>query len=561
MTTWTRALCTLALVFVFLLLNRAAYKGYFQDDEFDNINWAPRTPASTYLEGVLTPRFFANNFRPAGHFYFFAAARLFDLDFPKYVAALQLLHLFNVWLIWMLARKFEAPPVAGLLACIFFALHMALFEAFWKPMYVFDVLCGTFCLLAVLLWAYHRWVLSFIAFWLGYKSKELAVMLPVVLVCYEYWLGKRRWRYLIPFFAVSLSFGLQGLILNPNQNNDYSFRFSVDAFRKTTSYYAGRIFLVPYLGFLAPLALLTGRNRRTWLGLAMCGIFFLPLLFLPGRLFSAYCYLPFAGLALALSGIAESKGWVPVLVFLLLFAPLDLRELRARRRATLALDDDIRGWVQPVREFAGRKPAVNGVVYSGQIPGFASWGVEGAISYLFRDDRLRVVNGSDPQAREFLKLPRVAFIVWNPGIHRSMIAVHTPDTPDVAYFDFDRNAPIWQLEKGWFGLEGGFRWTADIAEARLSRPEDARVFEMRVLAGPDRFAGRPATFRVSLNGEELEPRVLTKAGWQNVSWDLPAGRAGTVQVRLQTDPLYQSGGDGRKLGIAVGALGFVSGSR
>ena len=63
------------------------------------------------------------------------------------------------------------------LATFFFAFHMALFDALWKPMYVFDLLCATFCLAAMLLWTGGRWVLSFACFWLAYKSKELAVML------------------------------------------------------------------------------------------------------------------------------------------------------------------------------------------------------------------------------------------------------------------------------------------------------------------------------------------------------------------------------------------------
>jgi hypothetical protein len=556
MTMRAGALCMLALTALFLLLNRPAYKGYFQDDELDTLSWAPRAPAGSFVQGVLTPQFFPNNFRPVGHFFFWAAGRLFGLDFPKYVAALQFLHLLNVWLLWMVARRLGSPPVPALLACVFFALHMALFDAFWKPMYVFDVLCGTFCLLVLLFWTQRRWVLSFAAFWLAYKAKELAVMLPAVLLCYEYWLGKRQWRYLIPFFAASLSFGLQGLMLNPNKDNDYTFRFTFEALRRTAVYYSGRVFLAPYLGFLAPLAAFTGRNRRTWFGLAMAAILLAPMLFLPGRMFSPYCYVPFTGLALALAGVAESVGPVPVLVFLLLFAPLDLREMRSRRNATLALDDRIRGWVAPVRDLARTSPQLDGVVYSGDLPGFAHWGVEGAIHYLFQDGHLNVAYGGDPAAKEILQLPRVAYIAWNPGVRRSIVSVHTPGTPDEPYIDFDRTAPVWQLEQGWFDLEGGFRWTAPIATARLHPPAGAHRFTMRVLVGPDRLsAAGPVTLRLRLNDRELQPRTLTTAGWQELSWDLAPDDAGRVQMTLQSDPPYQPA-EGRMLGIAVGAFGF-----
>ena len=39
----------------------------------------------------------------------------------------------------------------------------------------------------------------------------------------------------------------------------------------------------------------------------MTALFFL--LLPAGRMFSAYCYLPFAGLAIALTGVAEASLW------------------------------------------------------------------------------------------------------------------------------------------------------------------------------------------------------------------------------------------------------------
>ncbi|HWD00114.1 MAG TPA: hypothetical protein VG456_25320, partial [Candidatus Sulfopaludibacter sp.] len=509
-----------------------------------------------FLEGVLTPRFLSNNFRPVGHFFFFAAGRLFGLSFPKYVAALQLLHLVNVWLLWMLARRMGAPPFAALAACIFFGLHMALFDAFWKPMYVFDVLCGTFSLLALLFWAQRRWLLSFAAFWLAYKSKEVAVMLPAVLFCYEYWLGKRQWKPLIPFFAASFSFGLQGLLLNPNRDNNYTFRFTFAALRQTSVYYAGRVFLLPYLGFLAPVAAFTTKNRRTWFGLAMAAILFFPMLFLPGRLFSPYCYAPFTGLALAFSGVAEAVGPIPTSIFLLLFMPLNFHEMRVRRNDTLALASKVRGWVAPVSELARTSPSLDGVVYGGEIPGFAPWGMEGAIHLLLRQD-LKVVSADDPAAQAVLQLPRIAYIAWNPGVNRSIISLHEPGTPDVAWLDFNQSTPIWQLEEGWFGLEGGFRWTAPVATARLTRPAGVQRFTLRVLVGPARLrAAGPVTLRVSLNDRVLEPRTFNSPGWQDATWDLPPQDAGPVQMRIQCDPPFRPSAEPRTLGIAVGAFGF-----
>src|SRR6476646_2075388 len=211
---------------VFLAPNYRAYRGYFQDDEIDNLSWTPYLSPLDFLKGAATPRFQPHNFRPVGHYYFHAVEEIAGLNFPVYVAVLQAIHLINVWLVWLVARRLGAPPFAAAAACLFFGLHMALFDDFWKPMYIFDVLCAAFCLLSVWCYASERWLLSFAAFWLAYKSKELAVMLPAVLLGYEMWFGKRRWKPLAPFFLVSLSFGVQGILRNPNRDNDYTFRFT-----------------------------------------------------------------------------------------------------------------------------------------------------------------------------------------------------------------------------------------------------------------------------------------------------------------------------------------------
>src|ERR1017187_10199359 len=302
-----------AFVALFLTVNRDAYRGYFQDDEIDNLSWAPYLGPLEFLKGAASPRFQANNFRPVGHYYFHAVEEIAGLDFPAFVAVLHAFHLLNVWLLWLVARRLGASPFAAAGACLFFGLHMALFDNFWKPMYVFDVLCATFCLLSLWCYASERWVLSFAAFWLAYKSKELAVMLPAVLLAFEICFGQLRWQPLVPFFLTSLSFGVQGILGNPNQDNDYTFRFTAAALARTSVFYAGRVFLIPYLGFVVPLFALLARNhmssaRRTWFGLAAMGLFFSPLLFLPGRMFSAYCYLPFAGLGIAMTGLAGAGG-------------------------------------------------------------------------------------------------------------------------------------------------------------------------------------------------------------------------------------------------------------
>jgi hypothetical protein len=407
----------LAFAALFLLANAGAYRGYFQDDEIDNLSWTPYLGPADFLKGAVTPVFQANNFRPVGHYYFHAVEEVAGLNFPAYVAVLHALHLLNVWLLWLVMRRLGAAPFAAAAACLFFGLHMALFDNVWKPMYVFDVLCATFCLLSLWAWSAERWVVSFVAFWLAYKSKELAVMLPVVLLAYEVWFGQRRWKILAPFFLTSLSFGVQGILGNPNKDNDYTFRFTWQALAKTSGFYAGRIFLLPYAGFAVPLLAWLARNRRTWFGLTAMALFLFPILFLPGRIFSAYCYLPFAALAIALSGVTPAA----LVVFLALWLPIDLRELRVQRRETMTNAAEVRAWMNGVRAFAASKQKVDGFVYSGTPGGFHSWGVEGALKYFYeRNDLVVKPFGQTVPGR-------VALIAWDSWRKRLDIVVGTTE--------------------------------------------------------------------------------------------------------------------------------------
>src|SRR4029453_15619218 len=134
----------LAMAALFLIANRDAYKGYFQDDELNNLSWTRELPTLQYAKAVLTPQFFPNNFRPVGHYYFREMSLRYGLDFPKYLPILHLTHILHVWLGWMLAPRPGPPPLASSLGQIFFAFNMAVFDIYWKPAYVFDLFCATF---------------------------------------------------------------------------------------------------------------------------------------------------------------------------------------------------------------------------------------------------------------------------------------------------------------------------------------------------------------------------------------------------------------------------------
>ena len=547
----------LALAALFLVVNHAAYKGYFTDDDFDHLSWTRHAPLFGFVKGLLTPAYQSDNFRPLGHLFYHVEWLLFGFDFRKYLAALHVVHLLNVWLVWLVARRLGAKPFAAAAGCLLFAMHIGYFEAVWKPAYIFDVLCTTFCLLSLLCYVRGRWILSFLSFWLAYKAKELAVMLPFVLACYELWYGKKQWKPLIPFFVASAWFALQALVLTPNTGDDnpYTFHFTMEALVLTSVFYAGRIFLVPYLGFAVPVAARFSRNRRIWFGVSAMLLFLGPVLFLPGRIETAYLYLPFTGLAIALTGAAEMCHPAIIVASFLVFAPLDLRDLRIQRRDKLAKDDDARAWVATWGKFAAGAGPVDTFLWNGTPYAFGSFGIEGAIKCLYPRGHFQIRHYD--KAPVALDQRRVAFLTWNEGLHKLDIVEHTPETPDTSYIDANTATPIWQLGEGWSNPEGGFRWIAPLATAQLGRPEGAARFELRFLANTTMLQNAgPLTVTVGLNGADLPPQRITAPGWQTLSWDLTAGPAAPTSVTIRTDPPWHAPGDPRTLGIAVGSFGF-----
>ena len=59
---------------LFLIANRAAYQGYFGDDEFDNLALTRAIGPGEAVTGLLWPRYYENNFRPVGHLFYRALA-------------------------------------------------------------------------------------------------------------------------------------------------------------------------------------------------------------------------------------------------------------------------------------------------------------------------------------------------------------------------------------------------------------------------------------------------------------------------------------------------------
>lgn len=552
-------LALLALAVLFLIANRGAYRGYFADDELDNLAFTDQLFPGDFSEGLLLPIFYQNNFRPAGHLFFRLMGDGFGLWFPPYVVALQLLHLLNVALLCLVLRRLKLPPIGCVAGALFFAFHMAVFDVYWKPMYVFDLLCATLCLLCLLFWmsdGWASWLLSLISIWLAFRSKEIAVMMPLALAAYELLPGRRRWLRLIPFAAFSLWFGTRGLFHAASLKTDYSLSFRASDLWTTAVFYSAKLATVPNVGalvlvVLVLLAVVFVRDRWLLFGVAMFIAMLVPMLLLPGRLFSAYLYVPLIGLSIAGACVAIRAPLAALILFFTVWLPWNYVNLRSMRRTALAQAEDRRQYVTALANLAERQPGITSFVY--QEGPLQEYGANAAERWLHPGKRIVMVSEREPKPAALLQAPKLAILHWDKATHRLDPIVRAPTIE--SYVRAGPDMPVWQLREGWFPGDGLHRWTRPHATAELQRPADAGALELVVIVTDEYLAKvHRSRVRLALDGAVRGEVELTHTGLQTFQVPIPAARVGQTELSIDVDPPYPGG---ELLGIAVVAFGFV----
>lgn len=534
-----KAALALAIVVLFWIANRAAFEGFFSDDDLDNLSWATVAGLDSFLRELVSPLFSPTNTRPTGALVYRWLGPRFELWLPL----LFTLHLSNAALVFTLLTRLELPAFP---ATLFFTFHTALLEAWWKPMYIFDLLAATFCLLTWLLFLTRFWPAALLTFWLAYKSKEVALFFPVVLAFHH-------WRHALPFFLISASFGLQALIANQGRDNPYTLRFSLSSLAVTVPFYAKHFVLNKYGALLlAPLALYS-REPILWRSLAAFLLLLLPLLFLPGRLFSVYLYVPLLGL---LPGLAAVMARVPrpaLVLGLTLFLGLDYLALRDKRRRELALGHESRAYFTQLRAAA---PLPSTAYYENAPLEFRLHGIRGALRLVTGDPNARVLNPELEADRQAATSP-LPTLHWFRPTQTLSVRYHQYGETTQSTLNFADASAAWQLMDGWHDREGHFRWASPRARLRLLAEPTHTQLAVHYNLGPALLAATgPLTVELLLNGVPLGRTVLNQPGTPTLSYPLPAPLSGPVIFELRSSPGYTPPGDGRSLGIALLSVGL-----
>jgi hypothetical protein len=554
---WKLAAFALALILFFLWMNKSAYRGFFTDDDLDNLANARGVDLEGIGRALVNPRVgVAGNFRAAAYWYYIAMAHAVGNRYIPYVAGIQAIHLLNVALVFLLARALGAQMTGACAAALAFVFHAAALDVYWKAMYVFDLLCATFTLCSLLAYVRGRTVLSVICFWLALKSKEVPILLPLILAAYELWFGERKWKRLIPFVAITALFAGIAVFFNAHTDNNYTFRFTGAALWECAQYYARELVFIPYAG-LAVLAapLLAPKDVRVRWGVLAFLLLLGPLLFLPGRLFAAYLYLPLVGLAVALSSVTAP---VAVALLFLVWIPWNYREMRPYRNRNMAESAERRDWFRSLSEFVPQHPEIENFLYDGAPHSLESWGVSGAVRVL-RPPRapLRVTPLDSADGKALFRRGSFALLVWDEPTRKVTGLVKASDV-DESYITLDASAPFWQLEDGWTGNQGTYRWIAADAKARLFRPAGASVMEVVVNVSEYYIEHlHESRFEVLLNGVSLGAETLRVAKPVTLRFPIPAGVPGPAEIEFRVSPpLPDPNHTGPPLGQPIAAFGF-----
>jgi hypothetical protein len=544
-------LFAVAVVVLFFVANRAAYRGYFSDDDLDNIANARSVSISYYGPAMIKPMIARDAvFRPVPDLYYWIMSRAAELNFTPYVIVTQAIHLVNVWLVFLLARRMGAEPIGACAAAALFAFHASMMTIYWRPMYVFDLVCATFALLTFLAYVEGPVVLSIALFWLALKSKEVVVFLPVALLAYEWFLGKRRWMRVAPFFAVSALFGLWALAYNSGRNNDYSLRFTPEAFWTCVQFYASKLVLGPaWFGIAAIIVLAAfSINRRVRVGLLTFLALMIVLLVLPGRLYPAYLYTASIGLAIAISAFTRPAV---LALFFLAWIPWNYRQLKIDRGPELAAARDRRTWVLPVAAFVRAHPDVDTFMTVNRPDSLADYGASGTIRTLRPNQAIAVVDVDSPDRAAALARPNLAVLNWNPAAHSMHVFAKGPDA---SYVSFSDDVPVWQLGEGWIDPGINFRWIGPRATARLGCPAKTEAFEVKLFT-PDVYLNviRDGKLEIRIDNKTIGAVALNNT--EVATYRFPSSCGALVEFDV-APALKDPGGSPKLYGSPIMAFGF-----
>lgn len=243
--------------------------------------------------------------------------------------------LVNAWLVFRLAKRLSGSNEIGFLAAFFMAFHHRLLDVYTNTGTIYDVLCGTFYLWALLFYMRMRergrfraldYVVLYPLVAAALNSKEIGTTLPVMLLGYEILYRRPRWlsfdaapawmACVVTALAIGRKMDAGSHFIG---NTYYAVHLSWHQYFLTTRAFLNDLFLLPdnSLNSRAAAVLLAvigiavvARQKHIWFCVLLIIVGPLPVNFIvPRGLFAVY--VPMIGWAIfAAAVLVEGRDWL-----------------------------------------------------------------------------------------------------------------------------------------------------------------------------------------------------------------------------------------------------------
>jgi len=589
---------------------------WFAQDDFAWLNLRNRvTDFQSFLWAMFAP-LAQGTVRPwSERGFFMVFSYLFGLRALPYRTFVFLNQFLNIVLLMLIARKLTRSELAGFLAALFWISNVALITPMsWNSSYN-EIQCASFLLLSFYLFICYTetaerkfYWMQWVTFVLGFGALEINVVYPAIAALYALLFARRYFRSTLPLFAVSVAFVVVDRLASTQTGNFYyDMDFHLGALISTFWQYWKILLGSPadgnLQGWLLDLAqparilltvaiivfVLWQAWKRRWLPLFFIGWFFIvliPLLPLHNHVTDYYLTIPGIGMAMLAAyawSIAWQRGWAATVIAAVLALIYFIPSIHKDRAGTFSYfdrADRVRALIQSVAYakhiHPGKMILLKDVdddlfwagVYDSPFRIFAWDDV-----FLAPDSRLLVhedphLNPVDgyflPESATRRAVDDDAAIVYavegrklrNITKPYRILVDGQPPPPLARSIDVGLSLFREQLGEGWYGLEGGFRWSGKRAVVYLPGPAAAgQKLYLHGFVTDSQMKLGPMHVDLTIDGRAMPTKVIAGPSTElRLNYDLPPDLVGRqkIEVVLTVDRTIQPPGETRNLGLAFG---------
>jgi hypothetical protein len=275
----------------------------------DEISNLPRFLTGLTWRGVNILPHFAYNDRPVGFMLERWWFEVFGFNYRPQLACLLSIHLANLLLGFLLLRRLRASVPLSLAALCAFATLTTTAQTATFLGAIFDVLCLSLILASTLAFLSKKpgtAALSALLFYLALRTKEFAIVLPVLLLAIAYYEKtlRRLWIHLAIWavFLIQYAVLVHRMILSTPAGNPYTIRTDPRTILTSFVYYTSLIFheeghprrAVVVFAIAVAMALYAVCRRRGWILWMLLAyvLTLLPVTIIPGNRAPFYVYAP-----------------------------------------------------------------------------------------------------------------------------------------------------------------------------------------------------------------------------------------------------------------------------